>query len=181
MAAEWVATEPVGGPCTWSRVCKAFQPWSSYPNFDFYFNAGAEFASRAADSDSGYRQSRGPRFSRTREPRLLSRNRSRLGWVRGALANCMADTTVLTEGTAGFLVRSRWPVSRHRKYAVHVRSHTTCRNRTFGNRDPQTVTRTSIQVPLFFFTPAAWSPQGAEEWSILTFPQALPEGDNACN
>jgi hypothetical protein len=74
------------------------------PKFDLYFNAGAEYASRAADYDPvtgkivGYGS---PTFVNTgcyfeTGPTASS------GFAPGALSDCTSDTKVLIEGTAGF-------------------------------------------------------------------------------
>jgi hypothetical protein len=152
-------------------------------------------------------RARSLRFTSIREHGLRSRNRSRLGWVR---ARCVGqlhggytgpdggDRRLLAPSfqrperprAVGIVVFLPRPPGAGRESVASLTasrtccsrgSGTSCHNRTLHNRDPQTGTRTSIPVPLFFFPPEAWSPQGADEWSILTFPQALPEGDNACH
>ncbi len=74
------------------------------PKLDIYLNAGAEYASRAADFDpiSGkYIGYGSPLFSNTgcyseTAPSLSG------GFFPGGLSNCTADTRALVEGTAGF-------------------------------------------------------------------------------
>jgi hypothetical protein len=74
------------------------------PKLDVYLNAGAEYASRAADYDPISKKYVGygsPHFNNTgcfteTVPGLSN------GFTPGALSNCTADTRVLIEGTAGF-------------------------------------------------------------------------------
>ena len=117
---------------------------------------------------SGYGQSRRLRFSRP-------------GWVRGALANRAAATRVLIEGTAGSWSGVGGPPDGIENVLFPPVPVMPAVTELSASRSSN---RRSDQHPgaaFLFHTPAAWSPQGAEEWSILTFPQALPEGDNACN
>jgi hypothetical protein len=70
---------------------------------DVYFNAGAEYASRAADYDpvSGKYVGYGsPHFNNT--GCFTETGPGAGGFLPGALASCTADTRVLIEGTAGF-------------------------------------------------------------------------------
>ncbi|HTS38339.1 MAG TPA: hypothetical protein VMH04_21875 [Candidatus Solibacter sp.] len=74
------------------------------PKYDLYFNAGAEYAGRAADFDPitgkyvGYGS---PHFSNTGcYSETLPANGG--GFLPGGLSSCTADTRVLIEGTAGF-------------------------------------------------------------------------------
>jgi hypothetical protein len=75
-----------------------------YPKLDVYFNAGAEYASRASDFDpfSGKYVGYGaPQFNNTGcETETLPANGG--GFLPGSLGSCTADTRVLVEGTAGF-------------------------------------------------------------------------------
>ncbi len=73
------------------------------PKVDFYLNAGAEYASRAAGYDAvtnkyvGYGS---PLFNNT--GCFTETGPGAGGFLPGALSNCTADTRVLIEGTAGF-------------------------------------------------------------------------------
>lgn len=73
------------------------------PKVDFYLNAGAEYASRAAGYDAvtnkyvGYGS---PHFNNT--GCFTETGPGAGGFLPGALSNCTADTRVLIEGTAGF-------------------------------------------------------------------------------
>jgi hypothetical protein len=73
------------------------------PKMDIYLNAGAEYASRAADYDAvtgkyvGYGS---PFFSNT--GCYTETGPGAGGFLPGALGSCTADTRVLIEGTAGF-------------------------------------------------------------------------------
>ena len=73
------------------------------PKIDIYLNAGAEYASRAADFDpiSGKYVGYGsPNFNNTG---CFAENvPGSGGFAPGSLANCTGDTRVLIEGTAGF-------------------------------------------------------------------------------
>jgi hypothetical protein len=77
-----------------------------YPKFDVYFNAGAEYAGRAADYDPvsgkivGYGS---PTFVNT--GCYFETGPGSGGFAPGALADCTSDTKVLIEGTAGFWQR----------------------------------------------------------------------------
>lgn len=77
------------------------------PKLDLYFNAGAEYASRAASFDSFLGKAVGygsPQFSNAKcSVETLPANGT--GFLPGALGSCTADTRVLVEGTAGFWYR----------------------------------------------------------------------------
>jgi hypothetical protein len=78
------------------------------PKVDLYFNAGAEYASRASDYDPNnsklYVGYGSPNFSNKGcYTETLPVNGS--GFLPGSLSNCTADTRVLIEGTAGFWFR----------------------------------------------------------------------------
>jgi hypothetical protein len=73
-----------------------------YPKFDVYFNAGAEYAGRAADYDPVTKKYVGygsPQFNNT--GCYTETGPGSGGFLPGGLANCTADTRVLIEGTAG--------------------------------------------------------------------------------
>ncbi|HTT19357.1 MAG TPA: hypothetical protein VMG82_10445 [Candidatus Sulfotelmatobacter sp.] len=74
---------------------------------DFYFNAGAEYASRTASYDPVQKKAVGygsPAFSNSGcFTETAPANNS--GFVPGGLSSCTADTRVLIEGTAGFWYR----------------------------------------------------------------------------
>ena len=73
-----------------------------YPKFDVYFNAGAEYAGRAADYDPVTKKYVGygsPQFNNT--GCYTETGPGSGGFSPGGLANCTADTRVLIEGTAG--------------------------------------------------------------------------------
>src|SRR5215471_5452237 len=77
------------------------------PKLDLYFNAGAEYASRAASFDSFLGKAVGygsPQFSNAKcSVETLPANGT--GFLPGSLGSCTADTRVLVEGTAGFWYR----------------------------------------------------------------------------
>jgi len=73
-----------------------------YPKFDVYFNAGAEYAGRAADYDPITKKYVGygsPQFNNT--GCYTETGPGSGGFLPGGLANCTADTRVVIEGTAG--------------------------------------------------------------------------------
>jgi hypothetical protein len=73
-----------------------------YPKFDVYFNAGAEYAGRAADYDPVTKKYVGygsPQFNNT--GCYTETGPGSGGFLPGGLANCTADTRALIEGTAG--------------------------------------------------------------------------------
>jgi hypothetical protein len=73
-----------------------------YPKFDVYFNAGAEYAGRAADYDPVTKKYVGygaPQFNNT--GCYTETGPGSGGFLPGGLSNCTADTRVLIEGTAG--------------------------------------------------------------------------------
>ena len=78
------------------------------PKVDLYFNAGAEYASRASDYDPNnsklYVGYGSPNFSNKGcYTETLPVNGG--GFLPGSLGSCTADTRVLVEGTAGFWFR----------------------------------------------------------------------------
>jgi len=77
------------------------------PKLDVYFNAGAEYDSRAASFDSFLGKAVGygsPQFSNSKcSVETLPANGT--GFLPGGLGSCTADTRVLIEGTAGFWYR----------------------------------------------------------------------------
>jgi hypothetical protein len=76
-----------------------------YPKIDIYFNAGAEYAGRAADFDPvtlkyvGYGS---PQFSNSGCFTETLPGTTVAGFTPGSLGSCTADTRVMIEGTAGF-------------------------------------------------------------------------------
>jgi hypothetical protein len=73
-----------------------------YPKFDLYFNAGAEYAGRAADYDPITKKYVGygaPQFNNT--GCYTETGPGSGGFLPGGLSNCTADTRVVIEGTAG--------------------------------------------------------------------------------
>jgi hypothetical protein len=78
------------------------------PKWDFYLNAGADYAGRASDFDpiSGKYVGYGsPFFSNSGCFTETIPGTTTLGFTPGGLANCTADTRVMIEGTAGFWMR----------------------------------------------------------------------------
>ena len=73
------------------------------PKLDVYFNAGAEYASRAASFDpiTGKAVGYGSPSSTTRGC-FTETGPGSGGFLPGGLSSCTADTRVLIEGTAGF-------------------------------------------------------------------------------
>ena len=72
------------------------------PKADVYFNAGAEYAGRAADYDPVTKKYVGygsPFFNNT--GCYTETGPGSGGFLPGGLSNCTADTRVLIEGTAG--------------------------------------------------------------------------------